>query len=108
MFCRESMARDRSRFTVGCLFAAIGGFCRAFQECGATVLWANEKDRFARDTFVRNFPDVRHIHKPVEDLSVIGDALETVDAITAGFPYQPFSVAGEKLGLKNERGTLFL
>jgi DNA (cytosine-5)-methyltransferase 1 len=102
------MARDRSRFTVGCLFAAIGGFCRAFQECGSTVLWANEKDRFARDTFVRNFPDVRHIHKPVEELSVAGDELEPVDVITAGFPCQPFSVAGEKLGLKDERGMLFL
>ena len=102
------MARGRSRFTVGCLFAAIGGFCRAFQECGATVLWANEKDRFARDTFVKNFPGVRHIHKPVEELSVSGDDLEPVDILTAGFPYQPFSVAGEKLGLKDERGMLFL
>jgi DNA (cytosine-5)-methyltransferase 1 len=90
------------------LFAAIGGFCRAFQECGATVVWANEMDRFASETFLQNFPEVRHIHKPVEDLSVNGDELEPVDVITAGFPCQPFSVAGEKLGLKDERGLLFL
>jgi DNA (cytosine-5)-methyltransferase 1 len=102
------MARNFSKFTVGCLFAAIGGFCRAFQGCGATVLWANEKDRFARDTFVVNFPGVRHIHKPVEMLSVEQDELEPVDILTAGFPCQPFSVAGEKLGLKDERGLLFL
>ena len=37
--------------TVGCLFAAIGGFARAFQRSGATVAWANEKDKFATDTF---------------------------------------------------------
>ena len=102
------MATDRSRFKVGCMFAAIGGFCRAFQECGADVIWANEKDRFARDTFVKNFPGVRHVHKPVETLSVLGDALEPVDVITAGFPCQPFSVAGEKRGLKDDRGMLFL
>src|SRR4051812_3632665 len=36
---------------VGCLFAAIGGFCRAFKQEGAEVLWANEKDKFARETF---------------------------------------------------------
>ncbi len=102
------MARESTRITVGCLFAAIGGFCRSFEQCGAKVLWANEKDRFARDTFVANFPHVRHLHKPVEELSVDGDDLEPVDILTAGFPCQPFSVAGEKKGLKDERGLLFL
>ena len=42
---------ERSQYRVGCLFSAIGGFCRAFQEAGATVVWANEKDKFATDTF---------------------------------------------------------
>jgi C-5 cytosine-specific DNA methylase len=41
---------------VGCLFAAIGGFCRSFQEVGASVAWANEKDKFAADTFKPNEP----------------------------------------------------
>jgi len=94
--------------TVGSLFAAIGGFCRAFEEADARVLWANEKDRFARETFVLNFPDVRFIHKPVEDLTVRGDRLEPVDVLTAGFPCQPFSIAGEKRGFHDERGLLFL
>jgi DNA (cytosine-5)-methyltransferase 1 len=101
-------AKGSRRFTVGCLFAAIGGFCKAFQQCGAVVLWANEKDRFARDTFAENFPEVRHIHKDVADLTVKGDKLEPVDVLTGGFPCQPFSVAGEKKGLKDERGLLFL
>lgn len=95
--------------TVGCLFAAIGGFAKAFQQSGASVLWANEKDRFARDTFVANFPKVRHIHKPIEDVTVAGDKLEPVDVITAGFPCQPFSAAGEKRGFEDkERGMVFL
>lgn len=93
---------------VGCLFAAIGGFCRAFEQAGATVLWANEKDRFARDTFVANFPNVNHFHKSIQDLSVAGDRLETVDILTAGFPCHPFSAAGDKLGFKDERGLVFL
>ncbi len=93
--------------SVGCLFAAIGGFCRAFQEAGATVLWANEKDHFAKETFILNFPDVHFIHKPIEDLSV-EDGVQPVDVLTAGFPCQPFSVAGDKLGFKDERGSLFL
>jgi len=79
--------------TAGCLFAAIGGFCKAFEQAGATTLWANEKDRFARDTFVANFPHVRHYHKPVQELTVAGDGLVPVDILTGGFPFQPFSAA---------------
>lgn len=94
--------------TVGSLFAAIGGFCKAFQQHGATVLWANEKDRFAAETFRLNFPDMRYIEKPVEELSVHGDRLPPVDVLTAGFPCQAFSIAGEKKGFKDPRGLLFL
>lgn len=101
-------SRSRKRFKVGCLFAAIGGFCRAFEEVGAQVVWANEKDKFAKETFEANFPHIRYLHKPVEDLCVKNDRLEPVDILTAGFPCQPFSVAGEKLGFKDERGLLFL
>lgn len=100
------MAEDA--VTVGSLFAAIGGFCLAFQRAGAVVLWANEKDKFARETFVANFPHVRHYHKPVQDLTVAGDGLAQVDVLTAGFPCQPFSAAGDKQGFNDERGLVFL
>jgi len=96
------------RHTAGHLFAAIGGFCRAFQVAGATSLWANEKDPFAAETFRLNFPEVRLIHKPIEALTVALDTLPPVDVLTAGFPCQPFSIAGEKLGFQDERGLLFL
>ena len=94
--------------SVGSLFAAIGGFCKAFEQAGAKVLWANEKDQFAKVTFEANFPHIRYLHKPVEELTVAGDRLEPVDVLTAGFPCQPFSCAGEKLGFNDERGMLFL
>lgn len=99
---------SRSRYRVGCLFAAIGGFCRAFQKAGATVSWANEQDAFALKTFRLNFPETRCIDKDVRKLSVHGDKLEPVDVLTAGFPCQPFSVAGDKLGFNDDRGLLFL
>jgi len=96
------------KVTVGCLFAAIGGFCKAFQQQGAVILWANDKDRFAAKTFRLNFPDIRYLEKPIENLSVRGDQLEAVDVLTAGFPCQAFSVAGEKRGFDDPRGLLFL
>src|SRR5215470_2072869 len=91
---------EYGRFKVGSLFAAIGGFCKAFQLAGATVVWANEKDGFAAETFRTNFKHsgIDYIHKPVEDLTVVSDGLDPVDILTAGFPCQPFSVAGDKLG----------
>lgn len=94
--------------TVGSLFAAIGGFCKAFQQHGATVLWANDKDRFAAETFRLNFPDIRYIETPVEELSVHGHRLPPVDVLTAGFPCQAFSIAGKRKGFEDPRGLLFL
>ena len=93
---------------VGCLFAAIGGFCRAFEQVGASIAWANENDKFATETFKLNFPNIKCVEKDIEHLSVHGDQLEPVDVLTAGFPCQPFSVAGDKLGFQDERGLLFL
>src|SRR4051812_43601403 len=99
---------DYRRFKVGSLFAAMGGFCKAFQLAGATPLWANEKDVFAAETFKANFDGVKYIRKDVADLHVIEDGLKPVDILTAGFPCQPFSVAGDKLGFRDQRGLSFL
>lgn len=92
---------------MGSLFAGMGGFCLAFAKEGFNVLWANEKDKFAVETYDHNFPNTTMHPKPIEDLSVIGDNLAPVDVLTAGFPCQPFSVAGSKLGFDDERGRAF-
>lgn len=93
--------------TVGSLFAGIGGFCRAFSAEGFKVAWANELDPYAATTYRKNYPNVRLLEKPVEDLSVIHDSLQPVDVITAGFPCQPFSVAGSQKGFEDPRGKVF-
>jgi len=105
---RDGQSRHRPGVTVGCLFSAIGGFTAAFLQARASVLWANEKDANAVATFHHNFPDVECIHKPVEEVTVRRDKLAHVDILTAGFPCQPFSIAGEKQGFNDDRGTLFL
>ena len=93
--------------TVACLFAAMGGFCRAFRELGADVRWANELDVDACKTFKLNHHGVRLLPKSVKELHVGADGLEPVDVLTGGFPCQPFSEAGLKRGLEDERGVLF-
>jgi len=96
-----------SSFSVGSLFAGIGGFCKAFEKAGFKVAWANECDPFAVKTYRHNFPYVRVIDKEIENVTVETDNLEPVDVLTAGFPCQPFSVAGRKSGFNDPRGRLF-
>lgn len=94
-------------FSVASLFAGIGGFCKAFKKVGFKIKWANEVDQFATQTYEHNFPKVKVYRKSIDDLTVVADKLEPVDVLTAGFPCQPFSVAGNKAGFKDPRGKLF-
>lgn len=94
-------------YRVGTLFSGIGGFCRAFRNEGFEVAWANELDPYACATFRENYPETRLVEKSITRLSRIHDDLDPVDVLTAGFPCQPFSVAGEKRGFHDPRGNLF-
>jgi len=99
-------------FTFIDLFAGIGGFRIAFQEAGGKCVFTSEWDRFAKKTYEANFGehpygDIRKINK-----SEIPDH----DLLCAGFPCQPFSLAGvskkQSLGRKHgfedkTQGTLF-
>ena len=43
-------------YTVGSLFAGIGGICLGFKQAGCDVTWANEIDKKACETYALNFP----------------------------------------------------
>lgn len=91
--------------TVGSLFSGIGGIDIAFQQAGFKVKWAIEKDAACCRTYRHNFNDVTLIEQDIRHVNPC--ALESVDVITAGFPCQPFSIAGKQLGFEDKRGHLF-
>lgn len=86
------------------LFAGIGGFRIGLERAGHKVVWGNEWDKYAADTYDKNFGgkiDRRDITK------IEASEIPTHDLLTGGFPCQAFSVAGAKRGFAETRGTLF-
>lgn len=92
--------------TVGSLFAGIGGFCKAFEQEDCKIAWANDNDKYVKITYEANYKN-KFILKNIEDLSVVDDGLSPVDILTAGFPCQPFSIAGNRKGFEDNRGNVF-
>ena len=100
------------------LFAGIGGMRFPFDEIGGRCVFTSEWDRFARQTYTANFPESDE-HKLGGDIRPYAQEPERVpahDLLLAGFPCQPFSIAGvskkNALGkphgfLCNTQGTLF-
>ena len=103
-----------NRFTFIDLFAGIGGFHLAMHELGGRCVYASESDKYARLTYRENFYDISP--KLFDDGMFRGDITKTenkrcvptdADVLCAGFPCQPFSKMGKKLGFNDPRGTLF-
>jgi DNA (cytosine-5)-methyltransferase 1 len=94
------------------LFAGIGGFHLAFSQLGAKCVFASEWDEHARKTYQRNFeqsdPELFASGNFAGDITEVNkDDIPDFDVLCAGFPCQPFSQAGHKLGFYDVRGTLF-
>lgn len=104
---------DSSRFTFIDLFAGIGGFRLAFESVGGRCVFTSEWNEFAQTTYKANFGD-QQVHGDITQ--VPEDQIPDHDVLLAGFPCQPFSIAGvskkNALGRKHgfeceTQGTLF-
>lgn len=92
-------------FTVGSMFAGIGGICMAFKDVGCKIIWANEINRAACKTYRHNFGNEYLVEGNIQ--RVRASTIPKFDILTAGFPCQAFSSVGLKDGFDDPRGNLF-
>jgi len=86
------------------LFCGIGGFRMGMEKNGHECVGSCEIDEYARQIYARNFghePEQRDVRElnPKE--------LPDFQCLCAGFPCQSFSLAGNRRGFEDTRGTLF-
>lgn len=91
------------------LFSGIGSFHYSLQKLGFECVMASDNNKECQHTYFTNYG----IH-PKGDICEIDPAIlqdengnSMYDILCAGFPCQPFSQAGKRLGFEDERGTMF-
>ena len=86
------------------LFSGIGGLDKGFVDAGFKIVWANDFDKYAVQTYNANFDVPSTLADittyPIEDIPEF-------DVLIGGFPCQPFSMLGRQKGFEDTRGTLF-
>lgn len=97
---KQSFRNPSPDFTFIDLFAGIGGIRRGFEAVGGQCIFTSEWDDYAQRTYRANFHDDHHI---VGDITEVDTAdIPQHDVLLAGFPCQPFSIAG--VSKKNSLG----
>ncbi|WP_120496513.1 DNA (cytosine-5-)-methyltransferase [Kiloniella sp. EL199] len=101
--CRQDETSEK-KFRFIDLFAGIGGLRIPFEELDGQCVFTAEWDRFARETYAANFKDDES-HQFAGDIRPYAENPELIpqhDVLLAGFPCQPFSIAG--VSKKNSLG----
>jgi DNA (cytosine-5)-methyltransferase 1 len=87
-------ANDDAKFTFIDLFAGIGGIRHAFQEHGGRCVFTSEWNTYAQKTYLANFPHEEGHVLEGDITKVDANDVPDHDVLLAGFPCQPFSIAG--------------
>lgn len=90
------------------LFAGIGGIKIGFENAGFKCVFSNDFDKNCKITFDSNFQENGNSLFLEDICKIKSDIIPSFDVLTAGFPCQPFSIAGYQKGFSDKgRGNLF-
>lgn len=92
-------------YTVAGFFSGVGGIEYGFQQAGFEILFSNEIDKYASETYRANFGEHTLITEDINKISI--DDIPNTDVVVGGFPCQAFSISGFQRGFEDTRGTLF-
>ena len=87
------------------LFCGIGGIDLMLEKAGHTVVWANDKDKYACMTYRHNFPHVPLVEGDIREIDKA--SIPDFDILAAGFPCQPFSVRQAEGLFRSARQCVF-
>lgn len=100
----ERIKPTKIEFNTVSLFSGIGGFDLGLMYNGFNIIWANDFDKYACQTYKEN------VSKNIVcgDIRIEKENIPDHDVLIGGFPCQPFSTLGKLKGFSDEeRGTLF-
>jgi len=89
---RADRAQGGADFRFIDLFAGIGGLRRAMEAAGGHCVFTSEWDRYAQKTYQANYRDNHPIAGDIREVDAAD--IPPHDVLAAGFPCQPFSIAG--------------
>jgi DNA (cytosine-5)-methyltransferase 1 len=87
------------------LFAGIGGFRSALDGLGGECVFASEIDKYASQAYRALYDGAAELHGDITKIDA--HDIPDHDVLVGGFPCQAFSVAGQRKGFEDARGTLF-
>lgn len=94
---------DTAAFTFVDLFAGIGGMRIAYEKAGGHCVYSNEWNKYSQQTYFANFGE-----QPDGDITKVdAKTIPDHDILVAGFPCQPFSIAGVSKKQSMGRATGF-
>ena len=95
---KNTAVRNKDKYSFIDLFSGIGGMRLGFEDAECQCIYSSEWNKFSRKTYLRNFGEFPHGDITKVDASTIPNH----DILVAGFPCQPFSIAG--ISKKNSLG----
>ncbi len=100
----ERIKPKKKQYKTVSLFAGIGGFDLGFEYAGFNIIWANDFDKYACETYRANVGN-----QIVQgDINIEQENIPEHDVLIGGFPCQPFSTLGKLKGFEDaDRGSLF-
>jgi len=98
------MVNKNKKIKAVSLFAGCGGLDLGFTQENFDIIWANDYNHWACETYKRNFGD-HIVEGDITKLDI--KKIPKADIILGGFPCQDFSMLWKRKGIKTDRGNLY-